>query len=190
MSLYTTTKDYSVVKDLVQYVKTAERIAGMEKDLKDLKDSLGEDSPFVLVAEAKLSDAKTDAEDVLARKAVYDKLSDDDKDLITLAMGRFTEKLATSKEFGKEVENCVNRLQKNTVDATTVKRLCKVAGDVMGIGIKPYREANETILEGFKACRYTGLRLGKNDPVKFAKRTAKQWQVQLAMYLYASIQES
>lgn len=188
--LYEVSKDYSIVKDYVQYVKTAERISALEDELNGLKKDLGEDSPFVLVAAAKLSNAKDDAKEVLARKDAYEGLSQDDKDLVTLAMGRFIEKLTTSQDFAKEVENCINRLSNNTVDANTVKRLCKVAGDVMGKKIRPYRGANETILEGFKASRYTGLRLGKHDPVKFAKRSAKQWEVQLALYLYASLQES
>lgn len=188
--LYETTKDYSIVKDYVQYVKTSEKIDALQKELDGLKKDLGEDSPFVLVAAAKLSNAKDDAKEVLARKDKYEALSQDDKDLVTLAMGRFIEKLTTSESFKKEVDNCVNRLQNNTVDANTVKRLCKAAGEAMDKKIKPYREANETILEGFKASRYTGLRLGKHDPVKFAKRSAKQWEVQLALYLYASLQES
>lgn len=188
--LYETTKDYSIVKKLVKYVKTSEKISEMEKDLQDLKKDLGADSPFVVVATAKLKEAKTNASDVLALADKYDKLSDSDKDLITLAMGRFTEALQESEAFGNEVTNCINRLQNNTVDATTVKRLIKSAGEVMGIKIKPYRGVNETILDGFKSSRYTGLRLGKNDPVKFAKRSAKQWEAQLALYIYASIQES
>lgn len=188
MSLFETRKDYSIVKDYVQYVKKAEQIAAKEDELKNLKKDLGEDSPFVIVATANLDKARKDAEDVLARKDAYDKLSEGDKDLITLAMGRFTDKLEASEEFLKEVANCIERLQKNTVDANTVKRLCKVAGDVLGVKVKPYRDANETILEGFKSCRYTGLRLGKYEPVKFAKRSAKQWEVQLALYLYASLQ--
>ena len=188
--LYEISKDYSIVKDYVKYVKTAEKIAAQEEDLKALKKDLGEDSPFVLVASANLEKAKADAEDVLKLKDKYDALSKDDKDLLTLAMGRFTEELELSEDFMKEVENCISRLQLNTVDANTVKRLCKAASDVMGKKIKPYRGANETILDGFKASRFTGLRLGKHDPVKFAKRSAKQWQTQLALYIYASLQES
>lgn len=188
--LYETVKDYSIVKALVKYVKTAEKIAEMEKNLQDLKKDLGAESPFVVVATAKLKEAKIDAKDTLALADKYEKLKDSDKDLITLAMGRFTSALAESEAFGKELENCINRLQNNTIDATTVKRLIKSAGDAMDIKIKPYRGVNETILEGFKASRYTGLRLGKNDPVKFAKRTAKQWEAQIALYIYASIQES
>lgn len=190
MALYTTSKDYSIVKDYVKYVKTAERIEAQEEEVKGLKKDLGEDSPFVVVAVAKLDEAKKNAEDVLALKDKYDGLTQYEKDLITLAMGRFTKELEGSEDFLKEVDNCVERLQKNTVDANTVKRLCKAAGDVIGKKVKPYREANETILEGFKASRYTGLRLGKSDPVKFAKRSAKQWQAQLALYIYASLQES
>ncbi len=188
--LYATRKDYSIVKDLVQYVKAEEKISALENEVRDLKKDLGEDSPFVVVAESKLVKAKQDSEEVLARKDVYEKLTEDEKDLVTLAMGRFTDKLDKSTEFRAEVENCVERLQNNTVDANTVKRLCKAAGDVMGKKVKPYRGANETILEGFKASRFTGLRLGKYDPVKFAKRSAKQWEVQLALYIYASLQES
>ena len=188
--LYEISKDYTIVKEYVQYRKTSEKIEALEKELDALKKDLGEDSPFVLVAAAKLDSAKSDAKDVLARKDSYEALSQDDKDLVTLAMGRFIEKLTTSKEFQKEVENCVNRLRANTVDANTVKRLCKAAGEAMDKKIKPYRGANETILEGFKASRYTGLKLGKHDPVKFAQRSAKQWEVQLALYLYASLQES
>ena len=190
MALYTTSKDYSIVKDYVKYVKTSVRIEEQEQELKDLKKDLGEDSPFVVVAAAKLAEAKTNAEDVLKLKGRYEALEQAEKDLITLAMGKFTKELEGNEAFMKEVENCIDRLQKNTVDANTVKRLCKAAGDVLGKKVKPYREANETILEGFKASRYTGLRLGKSDPVKFAKRSAKQWEVQLALYIYASLQES
>ena len=190
MALYTTSKDYSIVKDYVKYVKTSVRIEEQEQELKELKKDLGEDSPFVVVAAAKLAEAKTNAEDVLALKGRYEALEQAEKDLITLAMGKFTKELEASEAFMKEVENCIDRLQKNTVDANTVKRLCKAAGEVLGKKVKPYREANETILEGFKASRYTGLRLGKSDPVKFAKRSAKQWEAQLALYIYASLQES
>lgn len=190
MAIYETTKDYSIVKDLVKYVKATEKVASMEKDLKDLKGSLGEDSPFVVVAQAKLADYKKDNEKVLALNVTYEALSKDDKDLITLAMGRFTSELEASEAFLAEVNNCTDRLKKNTVDANTVKRLCKAAGDAMGRKVKPYRGVNETILEGFKGSRYTGLRLGKVDPVKFAQRSAKQWEAQLALYIYASIQES
>lgn len=188
--LYTTIKDYSIVKDYVKYVKTSARINDMESELKDLKKDLGEDSPFVVVATANYKKAVADNADVLRLKDKYEALAKFDKDLITLATGKFTAELEASTGFMTEVENCIDRLQKNTVDANTVKRLCKAAGDVFGKKVKPYREANETILEGFKASRFTGLRLGKHDPVKFAKRTAKQWQVQLALYIYASIQES
>lgn len=188
--LYETTKNYSIVKDYVKYVKTAEKIKGLKEEVERLKNDLGEDSPFVVVASSRLDDAKKEAEEILKLKDKYEALTEDEKDVITLAMGRFTDKLEASEEFKKEVENCISRLQNNTVDANTVKRLCKVAGDVMGKKIKPYRGVNETILEGFKSSRYVGLRLGKNEPVKFAKRSAKQWQTQLALYIYASIQES
>lgn len=188
MALFETRKDYSVVKDYVKYVKHVEKVASMEKEYNELKDSLGQDSPFVIVAKSKLDEAKQD--EIMAVGPYYEALTEDEKDLITLAMGRFTKKLENSLDFEKEVENCVSRLQSNTVDASTVKRLCKAAGDVMGKKVKPYRGVNETILEGFKASRYTGLKLGKYDPVKFAKRTSKQWEAQLALYLYASIQES
>lgn len=190
MALYTTSKDYSIVKELVKYVRTNEKIEAMAKDLETKRKDLGADSPFVLVASANLDAAKKDAEKVLALADTYNALSDAEKDVITLAMGRFTSALSASQDFRTEVDNCIDRLQKGTTDATTVKRLCKVAGDVIGKKIKPYRGVNETVLEGFMASRYTGLRLGKNDPVKFAKRSAKQWEVQLALYLYASIQES
>lgn len=190
MAIYETTKDYSIVKDLVKYVKTKERLDAMETEVNDLKKDLGADSPFVVVAVAKLQEAKKEAENTLKLQAKYDGLSKEEKDIITLAMGRFTDTLEASEEFQAEVSNCIERLQKNTVDANTVKRLCKAAGDVIGKKVKPYRGANETILEGFKASRFTGLRLSKHDPVKFAKRSEKQWKVQLALYIYASIQES
>ena len=184
MALYTSTPVYDKAQKLVKYVQTLETKTAYEKRLSTLvKDSIQEKAAQEDFKAWLESDAVVTA---LSMKKQYDALTPYEKDIVQLGTGVMPATLDTDA-FNAAVDTVTEKLKDGKLSGQDVRDFVKAAADTFGQKIKAFKDDDATLLETFNGSRFMGFRVTKGtEPIKARKRSAKAWQKQLALYLYAS----